>query len=465
MKTSRFNMLFPFPRGGALLYNSLSGALSELDATELAEVERWLRASEQLDLSRTRESSMGQSLIEGRFLIEDDADEIAILKSRDLLGKFTPDKLGVTVMPTLDCNLRCIYCFVDHRAETMPVDTIDDLENWVRVSMRRRRRLEVGWFGGEPLLCMDHIRRLTAAFRAATDAVRAIYTAEMASNGYLLTTERAEELSDLGIFHIQVAIDGTPDVHDRRRPRADGGPSFDSIFAHVVAVARLGRPAITIYPVVDNASASSLFGLIDLFVDEGVQDRLMFNPQNVQPSPKNDLACLGSHVPTTEEFAALRADLLLYAAEKGFRVHPIPLLCQACPAHNPNSFIVSPAGELFKCGSFLRPSDCVGRLNRESPDGASIDLERLWAWVGDDPFDDPQCRECDVLPICMGGCQALRRQKGKADRHCIYYRYNLERELRAVCTRNGVNADDALRTCAGSSKSSAHADQRAEERR
>jgi uncharacterized protein len=462
MKPSRYNLLFPLPGGGGLLYNSLSGALSQLDGEKLAEVERWLGRPEQFDPRCTHENPMARSLSQGRFLIEDDTDEMEILRSRALLGKFTPDKLGVTVMPTLDCNLRCVYCFVAHRPVTMSVDTMEDLENWVRVSMRRRRRLEIGWFGGEPLLRMA---RLTSSFRAAAEAVGAAYTAEMASNGYLLTKERAEELSDLGVFHIQVAIDGTPDVHDRRRPRADGGPSFDTIFANVVTVARLGRPAITVRPVVDTASASSLFGLIDRFVDKGVQGRLTFNPQNAQPSPENDLACLGPHVPTTEEFAVVRADLLLYAAEKGFRVHPIPVLCQACPAHNPNSFIVSPTGELFKCGSFLRPSDRVGRLDRDSPDGASIDPGRLWAWVGDDPFDDPQCRECDVMPICMGGCQALRRQKGKADRHCIYYRYNLERELRAVCSVSGIDAVDALRSRAPSGKPSAHVDRRTAERR
>ena len=38
--------------------------------------------------------------------------------------------------------------------------------------------------------------------------------------------------------------------------------------------------------------------------------------------------------------------------------------------------------------------------------------------VGADPFDDSQCRDCLLLPVCSGGCPYLRlmQQANKTDR-------------------------------------------------
>jgi len=443
MKPSKYNKLFEVGNGLILAYNTLSGAMAHLTSEQYKKVQELLAQCVELQANSGENDAYLNFLIEGRFLIDEDVDELDILKARNLVGKFTQDKLGVTVIPTLNCNFRCVYCFIEHRNETMGSEVRENLVDWVRAQMRHRRRLEVGWFGGEPLLCLDIIRELTAKFRQICQERGCEYSAGMASNGYLLIGDVSRELKELGITDIQVSLDGPARIHNRRRALAGGGPTFDVIISNLTDLINEGGITLSVYPVVDKETAEGIYELIDILVEAGIHDKLIFNPQNVQPSPFNDLSCLGGDVPSTAEFAEIRADALIYASQRGFKIDPPYVLCQACPIHNINSFMISPQGKLFKCGSFLRPEDCIGYLDPNHSEKAHIDFVNLWKWVGADPFEDEQCCECDVLPLCMGGCHALRELTSKKDGHCIYYRYNLEKEL---VERYGKAVDPAILT-------------------
>ena len=64
-----------------------------------------------------------------------------------------------------DCNLRCQYCFAStgdfgtgHRM-TMDFDTAKKAIDWVVAKSGKRRNIEVDFFGGEPLMAMDTVKR------------------------------------------------------------------------------------------------------------------------------------------------------------------------------------------------------------------------------------------------------------------------------------------------------------------
>jgi uncharacterized protein len=428
MKPSRYNKFFEIDNGLILAYNTLSGALAHLTPEQYKKVQELLARCHELQGNGGESDAYLTFLLERGFLIDDDVDEFDILKTRNLLGKFTQDKLGVTILPTLNCNFRCIYCFIEHGNETMGRDVRENLVDWVRFQMHHRMRLDVVWFGGEPLLRLDIIRELTARFRQVCQEVGCEYRAEMASNGYLLTRDVSRELKELGVTQIQVSLDGPAWIHDRRRPLAGGGPTFNVILSNLINLVDEGGITLLLYPVIDKTTVKGIYELMDILVEVGLHDKLVFNPQSAQPSPVNDLGCLVGMLPSTAELAEIRADILIYASQRGFKIDP-PTLCPGCPAQNINSFLVSPRGELFKCAAFMRPEDRVGYLDPNHPQKAHIDSAKHWKWVGNDPFEDEQCRECDVLPLCMGGCRALRVLIDEKDSHCIYYRYNLEKEL------------------------------------
>lgn len=103
----------------------------------------------------------------------------------------------------------------------------------------------------------------------------------------------------------------------------------------------------------------------------------------------------------------------------------------ACTADRLNSVVVTPRGDLFKCWTKVAFSEehSVGNILKE-PSSAQKKNWRKWLlW---DPYEDPECIECNILPICNGGCPYMGyklKEEGKGNHQCVFYKYNLEKIL------------------------------------
>ena len=93
----------------------------------------------------------------------------------------------------------------------------------------KHKRLFVYWFGGEPLLCIDHIKAMSRRIIELTEQYDVIYSSAMSTNGYFLTPENVKELEKCRLNRIQVTLDGMQEVHDRTRVLRDGSGTFDVI--------------------------------------------------------------------------------------------------------------------------------------------------------------------------------------------------------------------------------------------
>ena len=99
-----------------------------------------------------------------------------------------------------------------------------------------------------------------------------------------------------------------------------------------------------------------------------------------------------------------------------------------CTVRNANTVVIGPEGELYKCWNDVGNKDAVvgyvdGKITNET-----LLLRYL---TGADPFEDPKCRECLLLPVCGGGCplqaEALFGKRTVLDKaSCIYYKKLLE---------------------------------------
>jgi uncharacterized protein len=110
-------------------------------------------------------------------------------------------------------------------------------------------------------------------------------------------------------------------------------------------------------------------------------------------------------------------------------------------------FVVGPEGELYRCWNDVgRPERVVGDVRAEEAVIGSV-LQARYA-TGVDPYDDPECRACAVLPICGGGCahrRLLVKYAGREDvDSCSPYKTRLQESLEAY-----VDAKRSQETCAG----------------
>ena len=123
------------------------------------------------------------------------------------------DSLGLVV--SADCNLRCAYCYQD-RKQPRQMSWPTMARALDLVASTRRRRADVTFLGGEPLLgyplIVRAVRRLGRRFPAAR---RPDYT--LATNGLLLTPRRLAFL-ERHRFDIQLSFDGVAPSQDLRSP-------------------------------------------------------------------------------------------------------------------------------------------------------------------------------------------------------------------------------------------------------
>ena len=89
------------------------------------------------------------------MLVPEDEDEGQKTFERWEAVDSDPTHFSIIVNPTLDCNLRCWYCYEEHRhGATMTPETLQALCRLVDQTVERPelKTLSVSFFGGEPLL-------------------------------------------------------------------------------------------------------------------------------------------------------------------------------------------------------------------------------------------------------------------------------------------------------------------------
>ena len=107
-------------------------------------------------------------------------------------------------------------------------------------------------------------------------------------------------------------------------------------------------------------------------------------------------------------FADVHRGILQDAHERGFRLVKGFALTDTvyCGAYQLNTHIVDPRGDVFKCVEDVgHPEHRMGYLTDQGM--IQVDYPRMLPWAVWDPFQDPECRKCEVLPVCMGGCLRL----------------------------------------------------------
>ncbi len=413
MKYSRYNFHFSH-NGESYLYNSFSNALVAVPS----EIAGLVNGGEEANSLPSLSKEGLQPLLRGGFLIEENKDELARLKVRNRMGRFANRELGLTIAPTLACNFRCVYCFEEPSRATMTAETVDAVYDYVLGALRGKEGLGVCWYGGEPLLAFDIMEKLSRRFISLCRTMGIPYEADIISNGYLMTTERAERLTrEMAVRFWQVTLDGPPAVHDQRRPLQGGKGSFAVVLENLAATCHLfDRVSVRIN--IDRTNQEQVGELLDLLEKKGLRDKVTVYFGQVQAI---GAACPGfSHqCLSTKEFSLVEMQLNRLVADRGWSVSLRPRLKSGvCLADQVNCYLIDPAGNLAKCWNCAGvEEERTGTIFEEQPH------DNLYRWLSFDPFEDPECLDCKMLPICMGGCPYDKVIGGGKD--CFSQKYNL----------------------------------------
>jgi uncharacterized protein len=426
MKPSRYTFAFPVDPERTLLYNALWNGLALVDAATAG-------ALETMDPSVLAPGELHDNLRRGGFLIPEEEDELRVLQLRWRMAQFDTGTLSLTLAPTLDCNLRCTYCFESHPQIAMDEATEETLATFVARHLEQgTKRLDILWYGGEPLLALPAMERMTAKFRALAEEHHAEYHASIITNGTLLDRPGAERLRAMGIHGAQITLDGPREAHDRRRPYTDGSGSFEDITRSLGAVGELLDLAIRMNVDRTNRDAAMAFARELRQAPWFDPDRHLVYFGHVQPFTSS-CHCSHDELMRSGEFARSQFELEQETVAAGLAEPRYPAPAFGCVATRMNAWLVGPQGELYKCLNHLGdPAQVVGHVSeplRPTP--------RFLDYLLDGFEGDAQCRACRYLPLCMGGCVDIRykQKEGLPVRDCTVWKHTLDRTLRLVLER------------------------------
>jgi uncharacterized protein len=256
------------------------------------------------------------------------------------------------------------------------------------------------------------------------------------SNGYLLDAGMAGRLKELGISQAQVTIDGPEDVHDRRRKLRSGRGTFRRILDNLSETTRILNVSIRIN--VDKDNIDSACEVIDILRRREILSRVKVHFAQVKSSGAV-CADIRDRCYEDEDFSRTLVDIYSRLIESGVKEVDYPRVftgASFCGALADGYYVVSATGQLFKCWEEL--SDDAGKsvgdiFSSHLEDYQKKNLEAYRAW---NPYEMAECRDCGILPICMGGCPVHGMKNPGAIRGvCLPWKYNLNKmiELKYRC--------------------------------
>jgi|GEM_PF-375610 len=130
---------------------------------------------------------------------------------------------GLTLTTTHACNLRCTYCYTgEKRRRTMSEQVGFQCIDRAIASLAPGGQLELGFFGGEPLLEANLISKFMTYARSAVARAGKRLTMNMTTNGTVVT-DAAWSVMMSRDLNLSVSFDGLPQHHNRHRCTSSGG--------------------------------------------------------------------------------------------------------------------------------------------------------------------------------------------------------------------------------------------------
>jgi uncharacterized protein len=406
-----------------LLINTLSGALDIVDG-QIYKMVQGLAAGD-LDTALQLSPELEARLRKRLYLFDTKDEETAQFEAlfKAMKQRLETEPLQFAICPTYACNLRCTYCFEGQlTAGPVKIMTEPQVDHAFQAIETLRERFHpssearVILFGGEPLLrparsCVEQIlvraARKNYGVDIVTNGVDAVHFAD------LLCAHRTS------IKQIQITLDGTQPVHDKRRLFRGGEGTFEKITASVRKLLELELP-VTIRVNVDKDNVDDLPQLVEYMDEQGWNFFPNFSCYIFPVTAHSEETA--AH--TLEEDKLLSKVQLMFQGEGkalpafavyGFKVlgHvasviapesislKMPPLFTYCEANGLRYFGFGPDGMIYPCGQTIGQKDlAIGAFYPEF----QLQERCCQDWQTRSVLTIPECKECSIATLCGGGC-------------------------------------------------------------
>ena len=351
------------------------------------------------------------------------------------------------VKPSMNCNLRCKYCYeFNNNGDCYGNDHLD-IENFERFIGRTARLYpdsRVLWLlhGGEPLVNgVEYLERFIACIRKARETCGVDFQLALQTNATLLTDPCIRVLEDnidlLSERVVSISIDGPKEINDQVRVNASAESSFSRTVEGVRRIqnSKLDFSTITVVGAHNVDSPNEVYSFIKQlgsrlckfipcynYSAEGNCEKFGINPIKYSQFICRVFDLWMHDLPGTDPDRWLVIDPIATVLAKLSKV--FVTWCEYRDEKCDNFVCLYPNGELWLCDtmdhSSMRSKGFVGNINTMTDDEFTRAITAPCKVCSYSEFYSgamEKCKTCDILNLCKGGCLPMREIiKKKSDR-------------------------------------------------
>lgn len=397
MKLSLYTLLFE-RKGQFYLYNSESeffSIISEDVYEKLHDGAFGEMQNEFIDILKVK-----------KIIVDDDHiyDYYNSLKLNFLSSIGITDSLNLIIAPTTGCNFACPYCFEgEKKTKVMTSEIVAKLITFIN-GYTSVKKLNLTWYGGEPLMAFNKIKYIVDKINAECNVQ--INSQTIITNAYLLSDKVIKDMLDLKFTQIQISFDGDEDNHNKTRfLKEHKGKTFHKIIENLDNLIKqtTDKFKIDLRINVNKNNEKDFAILYKKFIERYGAHRINPYPGFIrETSNDNCRMCYKSL------FGTFRYQFYRKIDKEGVPVDFFPHIDsqKGCMVNLNNSFVIGPSGEMYKCwNDFNKPDKIIGNIQDKKLKYPSLVSHYLY---DTSIYNNPECKDCLLFPICDGGCQWFR---------------------------------------------------------
>ncbi len=361
-----------------------------------------------------------EELIKKGYLIDPGQEEKLYRKKYlEFLDRRDSDEVQLFFVPAYSCNFNCAYCYQGEYLKKTKKPDLKIIKSFFgyidRQFADRKKYLTV--FGGEPLLDSAWHRDFIRAFIRESNERK--LDIAIVTNGYHLSSY-IDIVKEASVREIQVTLDGTEEMHNKRRPLKSGGGTFRQVVEGIDACLEndlpvnlrmvLDKQNIDELPKLARFAAEKLWTKSPLFKTQLGRNYELHNCQVNSDQLYNridlyrDIYQLIKKHPEIADFHKPAFSISRFLFEEG--ILPDPLF-DSCPGTK-TEWAFDYSGKIYSCTATVgKAGEELGTFYPE----VFLNEDRITEWESRDILEIPECRDCSLQLACGGGCGSVAKNQ------------------------------------------------------
>jgi uncharacterized protein len=307
---------------------------------------------------------------------------------------------------THKCNLACTYCFAerltDENAGTMTPEIVRRALDYLCMESEDVSRLQVDFFGGEPLLAFDLVKEGTAYGRKLETKYDKKFQFTLTTNALLLNDDVIDFVREQNMSLI-LSFDGPVEMHDLFRSTRSGKGSHEAVLRNIRKVRDNLDPADYYIRGTFTSQTLDIKRILEYYLDEG------FRNVSLEPvsSPENQpFALTEEHrdniIRQYHEIAAWLVDKPMNFYHFNLEMdNPLCLTRRITGCGAGVEYVaVDPEGNIYPCHQFIEDSRYL--MGNVLQKGRSAEITEYYR--NSTIYEKENCEKCWARFYCSGGC-------------------------------------------------------------